>query len=82
MKAAGEAIEKSFGKKPVFIREGGSIPVLTTFQKVLGAIPILIGLGLNTDGTHSPNEHFTLADFHRGIEMARVLPEYLGKYFS
>jgi acetylornithine deacetylase/succinyl-diaminopimelate desuccinylase-like protein len=82
MDAASLAIQESFGKKPVFIREGGSIPVVTTFQTKLKALPLLIGLGLSTDGAHAPNEHFTLADFHRGIEMARVLPEKLAYYFK
>lgn len=79
MKAAESAIKDSFGKKPVYIREGGSIPVVSTFQRDLNALPILIGLGLPTDGAHAPNEHLTLADFHRGRHMASVLPQYLSE---
>ena len=66
--AADRAIELGFGRRPVFIREGGSIPIVTTFHDLLGADTLLLGWGLDDDNTHSPNEKFHLADFHRGIK--------------
>lgn len=67
MTAAVNAIEASFGRKPVFTRGGGSIPVVGSFKEILGLETLLLGWGLNTDNLHSPNEHFTLADYQRGI---------------
>ena len=71
--AACRAIEKSFGKKPVFMREGGSIPVVRTFHETLGVDTLLLGWGLDDDNAHSPNEKFFLADFHRGIKASSWL---------
>ncbi len=68
MAAASQAIEHGFGKAPVFIREGGSIPVVATFHNELGVDTLLLGWGQDDDNTHSPNEKFCLADFHRGIK--------------
>ena len=65
--AAVGALEQAFGRKPVFIREGGSIPVVNTFRQELGVDTLLLGWGLDDDNAHSPNEKFHLADFHRGI---------------
>ena len=73
MEAAAAAIEVGFGRRPVFIREGGSIPVVNTFARELGADVLLLGWGLDDDNTHSPNEKFCLADFHRGIEASAAL---------
>lgn len=73
MEAAKKAIEQAFGKPPVMIREGGSIPVVATFRDVLGVTTLLLGWGQNTDNLHSPNEHFRLADFHRGIRASAHL---------
>jgi acetylornithine deacetylase/succinyl-diaminopimelate desuccinylase-like protein len=67
VEAATRAVEKGFGKKPLFTREGGTIPVVSTFKKVLGIDTILIGYGQNDDNLHSPNEKYTLADYQRGI---------------
>lgn len=67
MDAAVEALKKGFGKDPVFIREGGSIPVVNTFQKLLKAPVILLGFGLPDENAHSPDEHLNLSNFHRGI---------------
>ena len=53
--------------EPVLIREGGSIPVVLTLKQTLGVETLLLGWGLNTDNLHSPDEHFTVADFQRGI---------------
>jgi succinyl-diaminopimelate desuccinylase len=66
MHAAAAAIEAGFGRAPVFIREGGSIPIVTTFTRELGADALLLGWGQNDDNTHSPNEKFSLDDYHRG----------------
>ncbi|HEX4131740.1 MAG TPA: dipeptidase [Pirellulales bacterium] len=73
MAAAARAIEHGFGKPPVYIREGGSIPVVSTFKDTLGVDTLLLGWGLNDDNTHSPNEKFCLADFHRGIRASAFL---------
>jgi len=73
MTAARNAIATAFGVPPVFIREGGSIPVVATFREVLGLDTLLLGWGQNTDNLHSPNEHFSLADFHRGIRASAHL---------
>ena len=71
--AAAKAIEHGFGKAPVFIREGGSIPIVGDFRKELGVDTLLLGWGLDDDNTHSPNEKFCLADFHRGIKASAAL---------
>ncbi|MBL1212047.1 MAG: dipeptidase [Ignavibacteriae bacterium] len=67
MQAAAKATSKAFGKKTVFTREGGSIPIVVEFVKQLNAPAILMGLGLDTDDIHSPNEHFNLKSFELGI---------------
>jgi acetylornithine deacetylase/succinyl-diaminopimelate desuccinylase-like protein len=74
MHAAQRAIETGFGKKPVFIREGGSIPVVNLIKKHLGQENILLlGWGSPDDGAHSPNERFRIEDFYRGIRSAAAL---------
>ena len=78
MKAAIKAYEQGWGKKPVFMREGGSIPVVGDFQKELGAPVILMGFGLNDDGAHSPNEHFMVEMFRKGINTAIYFYEAIG----
>jgi len=65
--SAANALAKVFGKKTVFMREGGSIPIVVSFAKKLKASPVLMGMGLNTENLHSPNEHFELNHFHLGI---------------
>jgi len=77
--AARNAIQRGFGTAPVFIREGGSIPIVNAFAAQLGADSLLLGWGLDDDNTHSPNEKFNLADFHRGIQASAYLWEELGK---
>ncbi|MCC7084180.1 MAG: dipeptidase [Pirellulales bacterium] len=79
VEAAAKAIEQGFGKAPVFIREGGSIPVVSTFRQILGVDTLLLGWGLDDDNTHSPNEKFCLADFHRGIKASAQLWMELAK---
>ncbi len=67
MTAASNAYEQVFGRKPVYIREGGSIPVVTQFQNILGIEAVLMGFGLPGDRIHSPNERFYIPNFYRGI---------------
>lgn len=73
MSAASKAIEQGFGTPPVFIREGGSIPIVTDMSEALNADALLLGWGLDDDNTHSPNEKFSLDDFHRGIKASAHL---------
>lgn len=80
LRAAGKAFQEVYDKEPLFTREGGSIPIVADFKKVLGAQSILMGFGLNSDAIHSPNEKFALKDFYRGIKTSArffaVLPEF------
>ena len=73
MQAAARALEYAFGRSPVFTREGGSIPVVSTMHEALDADVLLLGWGQDDDNTHSPNEKFSLADFHRGIRASARL---------
>ena len=74
IQAAAAAIQMGFGKAPVFIREGGSIPIVSLFKELLGCDSILLlGWGSPDDGAHSPNERFSLEDFHRGTRSAAAL---------
>ena len=67
-KAAEKGFEIAFGKKPLAVRRGGSIPIISTFEKVLGIKTVLMGFGLESDAIHSPNENFNLDIFRKGIE--------------
>jgi len=67
-KAASKAYEQTFGKVPVPVRSGGSIPIIALFEKVLGIKSILMGFGLESDAIHSPNENYPLFNFYKGIE--------------
>jgi acetylornithine deacetylase/succinyl-diaminopimelate desuccinylase-like protein len=78
VQAAGRAIEKGFGRTPVFTREGGSIPVVSTFQEELGLPAVLFGVGLPDENAHAPNEKLDLGNFHNGIIASAVLYEELG----
>lgn len=66
--AADKAYTETFGKKPVPTRSGGSIPIISTFEQVLGTKSILMGFGLESDAIHSPNENYPLFNFYKGIE--------------
>ena len=66
--AAKKAMETSFGKSPIPVRSGGSIPIVPMFEEVLGLKTILLGFGLDSDVIHSPNEHFGLFNYFKGIE--------------
>ena len=67
-KSAELAIEETFGKKPIPTRDGGSIPIVAMFEKVLGLKTVLMGFGLNSDAIHSPNEHYGIENYMKGIE--------------
>jgi len=78
LKSAGTALKRAFGKQPVFVREGGSIPVVATLADVLRVPTVLMGFGLNDDNLHAPNEKFDLTNFYRGIKASAFLMEELG----
>ena len=67
VQAAARSIERGFGKVPVFTREGGSIPVVSTFQQELGVPSVLFGVGLPDENAHAPNEKLDLDNFHNGV---------------
>jgi acetylornithine deacetylase/succinyl-diaminopimelate desuccinylase-like protein len=76
-RAAVRAVEEGFGARPVFIREGGSIPVVGLLKQHLKVDTLLLGWGQNDDNLHGPNEKFSLADFHRGIKASAHLLQEL-----
>ncbi|MBX3436164.1 MAG: dipeptidase [Planctomycetaceae bacterium] len=78
MAAARQAVEAGFGQPPVMIREGGTIPVVSSFKQILGVDTLLLGWGRNSDNLHSPNEHFHLDDFHHGTTASAHLWAALG----
>jgi acetylornithine deacetylase/succinyl-diaminopimelate desuccinylase-like protein len=75
MQAAARAYEKGWGRAPVFTRSGGSIPVVADITGLLGIPVVLMGYGLDSDGLHAPNEHYSLEMFRRGVETAIVYLE-------
>lgn len=77
-KAASKAITATFGKEPIPVRGGGSIPIVALFEKVLGLKTVLMGFGLDSDNLHSPNEKYGLENFYKGIE---TIP-YFHQYFA
>jgi len=77
-KAASKAIEKTFGKVPIPVRGGGSIPICSILEKELGVKIIFMGFGLDSDNLHSPNEKYGIENFYKGIE---TIP-YFHKYFA
>jgi len=78
VRAAGRAIEQGFGKAPVFNREGGSIPVVSTFQQELGLPSVLFGVGLPDENAHAPDEKLDLENFHNGIIASAYLYKEIG----
>lgn len=76
--AAAKAMEATFGKKPIPVRGGGSIPICALFEKELGIKIVFMGFGLDSDNLHSPNEKFNVENFYKGIE---TIP-YFHKYFT
>jgi acetylornithine deacetylase/succinyl-diaminopimelate desuccinylase-like protein len=79
VQAAGRAIEQGFGKAPVFCREGGSIPVVSTFQRELDIPAVLFGVGLPDENAHAPNERLDLGNFHNGIIASAILYAEIAK---
>jgi acetylornithine deacetylase/succinyl-diaminopimelate desuccinylase-like protein len=79
VRAAGRAIERGFGQAPVFNREGGSIPVVSTFQEELGLPSVLFGVGLPDENAHAPDERLDLGNFHNGIIASAYLYEEIGQ---
>jgi len=77
-KAAAKAIETTFGKQPITVHGGGSIPICSLFEQELGIKIIFMGFGLDSDNLHSPNEKYDLANYYKGIE---TIP-YFHKYFA
>jgi acetylornithine deacetylase/succinyl-diaminopimelate desuccinylase-like protein len=77
-KAAAKAIESTFGKQPIPVRGGGSIPICALFEKELGVKIVFMGFGLDSDNLHSPNEKFNIDNYYKGIE---TIP-YFHKYFA
>ena len=77
-KAAEQAVVDTFGKKPLPFYSGGSIPIISGFERILGIKSLLIGFGLSEDAIHSPNESYGLDQFDKGLE---TLP-YFYKYFA
>ena len=69
-------MQETYGKKPVPTRSGGSIPIVALFKKELGMDSILFGFGLDSDGLHSPNEHYGLFNYYRGIETIPLFYKY------
>ncbi len=74
--AAHRAVAKTFGKEPIPLRSGGSIPIVALFEEVLGVKTVLMGFGLDSDAIHSPNEHYGLFNFYKGIETIPYFHSY------
>jgi acetylornithine deacetylase/succinyl-diaminopimelate desuccinylase-like protein len=79
MAAASRAFQKGFGKKPVFVREGGSIPVVSTFAELLNVPSVLVGIGLPDENAHAPNEKLDLGNFQGGILSCAYLYDELAQ---
>jgi acetylornithine deacetylase/succinyl-diaminopimelate desuccinylase-like protein len=77
--AAAAAMEQVFGSKTVYIRSGGSIPIVGSFERSLGIPSVMMGFGLPDDNLHAPNEKFHLPNFYRGIEAVARFIEIVGQ---
>jgi acetylornithine deacetylase/succinyl-diaminopimelate desuccinylase-like protein len=78
IREAAAALDEVWGKKTVYVRSGGSIPIVGEFGRGLGIPSVMMGFGLPDDNLHAPNEKFHIANFHRGIESLIVYFERLG----
>ncbi|HRH33920.1 MAG TPA: M20/M25/M40 family metallo-hydrolase, partial [Catalimonadaceae bacterium] len=78
-RAAARAMERTFGKKPIPTRGGGSIPIVALFKKELGLSSVLFGFGLDSDALHSPNENYGVVNYYKGIETIPVFFEEYSK---
>ena len=72
-------MEATYGKTPVPVRSGGSIPIVALFEKELGVKSILMGFGLDSDAIHSPNEHYGIFNYLKGIE---TIPHFFANFKS
>ena len=79
-KAAKQAMTDSFGKAPVPVRSGGSIPIVALFEQELGLKSVLFGFGLDSDAIHSPNEHYGVFNYFKGIETIPLFYKYFAEY--
>ena len=83
VRAAVSALKKGFGKEPLYQREGGSIPIVIQFKKLLGLDSVLLGFGLPDENAHGPNEYFSLNNFYGGIRTVahfyNELPLFMNK---
>jgi succinyl-diaminopimelate desuccinylase len=79
MTAAAAAIEAGFGKRPMFIREGGSLPILPMFKEVLGAHSLMMGFCVPDCNAHGPNEFLSLSDFHNGTKTVAQFAHLLAR---
>lgn len=77
--AAEKGFEAAFGKRPLAVRRGGSIPIIATFEEVLGIKTVLMGFGLESNAIHSPNENFPLDIFRKGIEAVTIFHQEYSK---
>jgi acetylornithine deacetylase/succinyl-diaminopimelate desuccinylase-like protein len=80
--AAKQAMQDSFGKEPIPVRSGGSIPIVALFEEVLGLKSVLFGFGLDSDAIHSPNEHFGVFNYFKGIETIPLFYKYFTEYHN
>ena len=81
-KAAKQAMQDSFGKTPIPIRSGGSIPIVALFEEELGLKSVLFGFGLDSDAIHSPNEHYGVFNYFKGIETIPLFYKYFAEYHN
>ncbi|MFT7296831.1 MAG: acetylornithine deacetylase/succinyl-diaminopimelate desuccinylase-like protein, partial [Flavobacteriales bacterium] len=78
-KAASKAMEETYGKKPIPVRSGGSIPIVASFESILGLKTVLFGFGLDSDAIHSPNEHYGVFNYFKGIETIPLFYKYFAE---
>lgn len=78
-RAASRAMQETFGKKPIPVRAGGSIPIVALFEKELGLKSVLMGFGLDSDNIHSPDEHYGLFNYFKGIETIPLFYKYFAE---
>jgi acetylornithine deacetylase/succinyl-diaminopimelate desuccinylase-like protein len=81
-RAAEKAFDKTFGKKPLPTRAGGSIPIVKLFEDELNVVSVMMGFGLDSDLIHSPNEHFGIFNFLKGIETIPFFYQYYAEMKS
>ena len=75
-KAASRAMQDTYGKEPIPVRSGGSIPIVASFERILGLKTVLFGFGLDSDAIHSPNEHYGVFNYFKGIETIPLFYKY------